>query len=106
MIVSAWNNGQHYPTGAGYGIKISIEDRDTCFSKGWDCVVLELEDWDADVEVNVKKQSFWGATCRELISADIGRWLQASGLAPWPKGKPPKLLLEPLSGNRFSLIQP
>ena len=26
MIVKAWNNGAHHPTGAGYGIKISLAD--------------------------------------------------------------------------------
>ena len=103
MIVSAWNNGQHYRTGAGYGIKISIEELDTYFSRGWDSVVIELSGWTAPILVNVMKKSFWGATCRELISADIGRWLMVNGLAPWPKGQPPKLLLEPLSDNRFLL---
>jgi uncharacterized protein YfaT (DUF1175 family) len=38
-----------------------------------------------------------------LISIEIGRWLRSQGLAPWSRGNPPKLILEPLEDNRFSL---
>jgi hypothetical protein len=35
MIVTAWNNGKYHKTGAGYGFKVSIEDRDKYFKKDW-----------------------------------------------------------------------
>jgi hypothetical protein len=104
MIVTAWNNGQHHPTGAGYGLKIDAADRERHFRREWKTVALVLEGGDAPVKVNVGKPSFWGKTCRELISAEIGRWLMKNGLAPWPKGHPPRLALEPLGeAGRFLL---
>lgn len=57
-----------------------------------------------DLVFNVSKASFWGDTCRELISADLGRWLLDRGFAPWPKGNPPKFALEPLGNARFRLL--
>jgi hypothetical protein len=42
FICSAWNNGQHESTGAGYGLKIPVADRDKYFKKEWKSVTLEL----------------------------------------------------------------
>jgi len=33
MIVTAWNNGEHHPTGAGYDLQIDARDRDKYFRK-------------------------------------------------------------------------
>ena len=101
MIVTAWNNGSHHPSGAGYGVKIAITDRDRFFKPEWRNVILELEEEELSISINIDKKSFWGSTCRELISKDIGEWFIKNGLAPWPKGSPPKLILEPLEGNKF-----
>jgi hypothetical protein len=101
MIVTAWNNGVHNPSGAGYGLKIAIEDRDRHFQSSWEVVFLELEDYPHPVEVNVKKKSFWGPVCRELIGKDIGIWLRQNGLASWPKRRPPKLDMRPIGDKRF-----
>lgn len=100
MIVKAWNNGQHYPTGAGYGLKIDAADRNLYFRREWKSVTLVLEGQVMPVEINIAKPSFWGKTCRELISAEIGRWLIKNKLTPWMKKNPPKLVLEPLSEAR------
>jgi len=96
MIVTAWNNGQPYATGAGYGLKISRADRDLYFRREWKSVFVVLEGETRLVEINIAKASLWGSTCRELISAEVGRWLIKNGLAPWPKGQPPELTLEPM----------
>jgi len=64
-------------------------------------VNLKLEGNTEPVEVNVDKPSFWNSTCHELISKEIGKWLMKNGFAPWPKYNPPKLILEPMSHNRF-----
>jgi hypothetical protein len=100
MRVTAWNNGSHRSTGAGYGIRVSHEDRDLYFSRGWDHVVVDLEhSGSATVPLS---GSFW-SRCTELRSADIGRWLLSQRLAPWQKGNPPALSLVHLGGNTFHL---
>jgi hypothetical protein len=103
MIVIAWNNGAHSRKGVGYGIRISDEERDLYFKKDWDVVLLELQGEEQPFEVKIDKDSFWGDPGRELISIEIGRWLHNQGLAPWPHGNPPRLIMEPLENNRFSL---
>jgi hypothetical protein len=99
MIVTAWNN-----SGSGYGLKISIVDRDKYFNRTWQYVVLLLGDNANPLRVNINKKSFWGETCRELISKEIGKWLIEKGYAPWPKGSPPKFIVEPVSDNQFRII--
>jgi hypothetical protein len=102
MRVTAWNNGSHHSTGAGYGVRISLDDRDLYFSRGWDHVVVDLG---ASGRARVSLSgSFW-ARCTELRSADIGRWLVGERLAPWPKGNPPSLSLTHLGGNAFRLTR-
>jgi hypothetical protein len=103
MIVKAWNNGHHHRNGNGYGIKISPSDRDRYFKREWKLILVELEGESGAVEININKASFWNDACRELISVQLGKWMIKNGLAPWPKGNPPELLLEPLVGNRFQL---
>ncbi len=106
MIVTAWNNGSYHKSGAGYGVKLDASDRDRFFQRSWKTIRLSLEGSSDVIEVNVAKSSFWGITCRELISIDIGRWLIGNGLAPWPKGYPPKLILENVNSNNFLLRKP
>jgi hypothetical protein len=43
MIVTAWNNGQHHSSGAGYGVKVNPMDRDKYFSHKWETILLKLE---------------------------------------------------------------
>jgi hypothetical protein len=103
FIVTAWNNGQHHKSGAGYGLKVTEADRDHYFRRNWSDVELELEGHDRLVNVNVDKPSFWNGTCREMISKEIGRWLQANDLHRWPDKKPHKLRMTHISGNRFKV---
>lgn len=103
MIVTAWNNGDHNQSGAGYGIKISTEDRDQFFKRAWRSVILEFEGTTVQAEVNIDKPSFWNPQCRELIKQEIGIWLRANGLSSWPPDDPPRLSLEQLSNRRFLL---
>lgn len=103
MTATAWNNGAHHETGAGYGLKISRKDRDRFFRMEWKNIILELEEKKGKetVSVNTMKKSFWNNTCRELINMRIGLWLIRNGKAPWPMGNPPKIRLEQIEGNRF-----
>lgn len=98
MIATAWTNGT-----SGLGVKISVADRDRYFHREWGAVLVELEGESEPISCNIDKDSFWSPACRELISAQIGRWLLSRKLAPWVKGSPPKLTLTPLDGNRFRL---
>lgn len=102
MIVTAWHNGSPRETGSGFGLKVATADRDTYFSRSWSEVAIALPSGE-EITVNVAKPSFWGPQCRELISAGIGKWLLAQGLAPWPPSHPPKLQLAPLGDRRFAL---
>jgi hypothetical protein len=108
MMWTAWNNGAYHATGAGYGFKIDAADRDRHFQTEWTTVSLELPraSEPLTVEVNIDKQSFWGTSCREVISQSIGRWLIDEGYAPWPKGSPPKFLVEPSGARRFRILGP
>lgn len=103
MIWTAWNNGKHHLTGAGYGLKVSAEDRDRHFNPAWRSVSVELPICYGFIvaEVNVGKESFWGPTCRERISAEIGRWMISNQYAPWKDDLPPKFNAEALGGARF-----
>lgn len=104
MIWTAWNNGKHHASGAGYGFKIAVADRDRHFQRGWDTVSVALPQSSGAplaVEVNIAKDSFWREECREVIHQGIGRWLGSSGYAPWPWGSPPQFEVEPAGDRRF-----
>ena len=76
FLATAWNNGQWHTGGAGYGLKVSVADRDRFFWRNWRFVTLQLvvDAGVVDVQANCAKDSFWNGTCRELISRQIGRW--------------------------------
>ncbi|WP_292384383.1 hypothetical protein [Methanoculleus sp. UBA430] len=101
MKVSCWSNGTpNGHTGAGYGIRISYDDRDRYFQRSWGSVEVVLDNGEV-VDVSLSEK-FW-ATCPELKSAVIGRWMLDLGVIPWAKGKPPEFDLEPIGDRRFRL---
>ena len=100
MKATAWNNGQHHPSGAGYGTKFTAADRDHFFRPEWESIQLEVPG-EGTTSVPLSA-SFWRG-CSELRSATVGRWLRGTGLAPWPKGQPPKLNVEHVEGSLFRL---
>jgi uncharacterized membrane protein YkvA (DUF1232 family) len=101
MKVIGWNNGSpDNNTGAGYGIRISSEDRDKYFKKSWDEIIIELSNEDL-VSVSLSN-SFW-EDCIELRSSKIGKWMINNKLAPWKKGNPPIIRLDPVSNKKFRL---
>jgi hypothetical protein len=80
---------------AGYGIKVSGEDRYWYLRTEWSEVVIEL----GDVEVTVGlTPSFWGRA-RASIRRD-GRWLLETAGAPWHRRQPHRG--SPAEGNRFA----
>ena len=101
MIVVGWSQGTpNNNTGSGYGVRMARGDRDAHFRKSWPFVSIELGRGNT-VEVNLSG-AFWRG-CTELRSAKIGKWLLDKGLAPWPKGNPPKLQLKPIADKKFKL---
>jgi len=81
-------------------IRIRRIDRDNCFRKTWTPIAVELDTGEV-VDVRLSR-SFWGKS-RALWGKEIGKWMLQRGLAPWPKGKPPRLKLEPIGDRRFKL---
>ena len=102
-IVTAWNNGAHHSSGAGYGVKLTTKDRDVYLKREWGGVEIYLPGHANPTKVNVEKDSLWGRQCRELISHEIGKWLLATRMAPWPKGLPPKFRFVARSERTFEL---
>ncbi len=105
MIWTAWNNGGHHRSGAGYGFKVTVHDRNRYFDRSWKYIKLDLPSGSGSdtIMVNVDKPSFWDKTCRELISKEIGQWLIKHQLAPWVKRKPPKFRVSVVGQGHFEL---
>jgi hypothetical protein len=105
MIWTAWNNGQHHGSGAGYGFRVEAKDRDASFDRRWKAATIRLPEHPQPVSasVNIDKDSFWTGDCRELISQVIGRWLISHGHAPWAAGKPPRFEVRHVSGTTFEV---
>ena len=87
MKVTGWSNG-----GEVYGVRVSTVDRDAHFDRQWKSVTLRLDGRRVCVGIT---PSFWRC-CTELRSKEIGEYMLANGLAPWPKGKPPIFDLVPV----------
>lgn len=100
MYVTAWSNGRPLRTGAGYGIRLFVGDRDLFFDPHWSDVSVDVAD--GGPALVPLSRSFW-RSCPELRSAAIGQWLLRHGLAPWPRGAPPALVLSPAGTRRFHL---
>jgi hypothetical protein len=101
MVVTGWNNGSpNHKSGAGYGIRITRQDQERYFKKSWSSITIEFESGDS-VDIRLSN-SFW-RRCSELRNAKIGKWMINNRLAPWPKGSPPNLKLEPIAEGKFSL---
>ena len=101
----AWNNGDWRDTGAGYGLKISAEDRDKYFDRSWGTVTLRLvgERTSRIAEANVAKNSFWGPKCRELIKLEIGQWFVENGFRRWAFNAPPRFRMIHITRHEFEI---
>jgi hypothetical protein len=88
FIAKTWNNSHYHASGAGYGLKISFDDREQFFNRNWQTVILHLDGYERPIEVNVAKVSFWNRSCGELISREIGIWLQRNNRNRWENRSP------------------
>jgi len=102
MIVTAWSNGTSSRTGAGYGLRLKESDRDAYLQRQMGSIFIDMPGRSQSLEVRIDGASFW-KRCPELRSSAIGRWLVDRGVAPWPKGKPPKFLLVRRDKRHFIL---
>jgi hypothetical protein len=69
------------------------------FKRTWTAIVVSL---DGVWHTFPLTRTFW-TTCPEFRGKAIGAWFRRHGLAPWPDGKPPALVLIPIDSNRFRL---
>jgi hypothetical protein len=107
FMAVAWNNGSYHATGAGYGLKISVADRDAYLRREWGTIALHLRGGrhPQPVTIDIRNDSLWNNTCRELRSKHIGLWLIDTGLTPWSKGYPPQFLLTVRSERAFDVAE-
>jgi hypothetical protein len=99
MTATGWKGGKNKERmESTYGVSVGRTNA-RGFSKHWKAVELEI---DGDFHEFPLRETFW-TNCPEFRGAVIGQWLSRHGLAHWPHGKPPKLVLTPLGGNRFRL---
>ena len=105
FIATGWNNDRWSPTGAGYGLRIPIEDRDKYFERDWSTVSLRLvgERTSRTAEANVDKASFWSDDCRELVKIDIGQWFIENGYARWSRDTPPRFWMLSVADRDFEV---
>ena len=101
MKVSGWYSRPNDETGAGYGIRVRKADRDAYFERRWKRVTVDVGGEATELRLS---ERFW-TTCPELRSKEIGRWMLGRGLAPWPKGAPPRLELTPVGPGRLRLTE-
>jgi|HubBroStandDraft_1064217.scaffolds.fasta_scaffold3690907_1 hypothetical protein len=57
LVWTAWSNGKFHLSGAGYGFKVSIQDRDRYFNRTWKEVTLVLPFRKGPREKKVRRQT-------------------------------------------------
>ena len=98
--VTAWNNGDFNQTGSGYGVRLSINNRDTIFQDHrWDTITLVIEGVEFEITLN---DTFW-TTCPEFRDQRIGQWLIRNNFGAWNFGEPPSVWLVRIGERRFQL---
>jgi hypothetical protein len=96
---TGWACGSITECGGGVDIRVSHRYRDAHFDRAWGSVTVVADGRKIEVPLS---SSFW-RRCSELRSREIGAFLLSHGLAPWPKGGPPRLELVPEGDGRFRL---
>ena len=114
FIASAWSNGRtNNETGAGYGLRIKINDRDRVFNENQrhKPVTLKLvgNRKSYEVTVSINNDCFWN-NCPEFRDQEIGLWFienefinKKPASPPWPYRKPPKFQIVSIGKCRFEV---
>ena len=97
MQATAWNDGK-----STYGIRVGFPNRAAFFDSGWIEIEVEI---DGEMHRFGLTSGFWRGCpeFRDRGGPRIREWLRRNGLLGWPKGRPPRVQLIPLGGNRFRL---
>ena len=114
FIASAWSDGRpNNETGAGYGLRIKIRDRDRVFNENerHKPVTLKLVGNRRSCEVTVRiDNGCFCKNCPEFRDQEIGLWFienefinRKPGSRPWPYRKPPKFQIVPIGKHRFEV---
>ena len=106
MEVSGWFGGRpkgsHNSSDGTFGIRIGIANRERYFDRAWTEIEVEME---GRCEVFQLTPGFW-RHCPEFRDSGTPRirgWLQRNRSLTWDRGRPPRMVLVPVSGNRFRL---
>ena len=95
MTVKTWNNGNpNNETGAGYGIKVNIEDFNTL--EHWEILIV------GNNNIN-RGNLIFNINCREIRHRIIGIFLIENNLNNWEYGEPNVLYVHEIRQNVFEL---
>jgi len=86
------------------GIRVGAANRSRYFSPSWSQIVIEMDGQRRYFDLS---PGFWNE-CPEFRDGREGHikaWLAIHGLLNWPKGRPPRVVLEPLGGRLFRLLK-
>ena len=104
---SVWPNNGNATTVEEYGslgIQVNAEGKDL-FDAAWEHVYLVFVYSDRPPTVHtheLPKKSF--RDCYQLTSEEIKAWLVEHGIVVWPKGRPPKVIVQHLAAQTFALV--
>jgi hypothetical protein len=92
MDATGWKGGT-------LGVRVGKENAARYFDRAWKIVHIDIG---GNIRAFPLTPGFW-SDCPEIRGIAIQEWMERQGLAPWPKGRPPKLELIPLGGSHFRL---
>ena len=100
MTFTAWSH-----EGEWYGFRISKTERDSCFSRELQTVILELPHGNGTVRIQVNvSPSFW-KNCPELRSSKIRNWFNECGYSAPTTIKVPRFQAEFVNQNTIRIAR-
>jgi hypothetical protein len=85
--------------GITLGVRVGVANAKEHFDSSWSSIEVEI---DGELFTFPLSKAFW-RKCPEFRGAPVTAWMRRHGLAPWPRGQPPEVVLTPLGRNRFKL---
>jgi hypothetical protein len=99
MEVSVWSNSRKGTVNATFGLGISRPDRKQFFNIAFPTISIDI---DGHLIMKRLPDSFW-RNCPHICHKSICEFIKRRGLNIWHRGKPPVLILQPISKGHFSL---
>lgn len=100
MQVSVWPNGRKKAANGYFGITISRPDRARFFKETSPTISIDVG---GHLITKNLPPSFW-SECPHVCHEAICDFIKEHGLDFWPRGKPPFLILQPVSEGNFRLL--